>query len=300
MAWTAAAATVACPLCGSAGTRHFARNDIHVAECVGCGHRYADLAPGRTHVQQVYGDDYFTAGGAGYPDYLALTEVMQQRGRFYARILRRHGLVGGAVLDVGAAAGSLLSVLAGDGYRCIGIEPNERMVAEGRRRFGLDLRVASLEEFEPRAGERFDCILLLQVIAHVAAPAAAIERLVRWLRPGGRVLVETWDRRSWTARLAGRRWHEYSPPSVLQFFDRPAVDALFAAQGCAFVARGRPPKPMLGKHFKSAVVNALGVHRGVSALLHLLPDDSHIPYPGDDVYWALYRSPGSHAEPDGS
>jgi hypothetical protein len=38
--------------------------------------------------------------------------------------------------------------------------------------------------------------------------------------PRGRAwIIETWNRDDWVARLLGRHWHEYSPPSVLHWFN---------------------------------------------------------------------------------
>ena len=289
------AAVVACPLCQGEGRRLFEKNGIWIADCYSCGHRYSDYVPPVDHVQKTYDDAYFLEGGAGYPDYLAMSALMQERGTYYAGVLRREGLVTGRVCDIGAASGSLLQGLAKEGYHCVGVEPNAKMVQAGQRASGLDLRQASLETFSPHAGELFDCLLLLQVIAHLVTPAQAVELARRVLRSGGLVIVETWDRRSLTARCAGRRWHEYSPPSVLQFFDRRSLDALFVSQGFAVVAHGRPPKPMQGAHFRSALRNALGESLAVRALTGLVPDGARIPYPGDDVFWVMFRWMGQQA-----
>ena len=66
----------------------------------------------------------------------------------------------------------------------------------------------------------YDLVVMLQVIAHLVDPLATGRRIAELLRPDGLWLVETWDRESRTARLFGRRWHEYSPPSVLHWFSR--------------------------------------------------------------------------------
>ena len=78
---------------------------------------------GADHVRNVYGDHYFTGGGAGYPDYLADGELLRERGRGYARLIAG-ATTPGRVLDIGAAAGFVLQGLCDEGWRGAGIEPN--------------------------------------------------------------------------------------------------------------------------------------------------------------------------------
>src|SRR5205085_11122433 len=99
----------------------------------------------------------------------------------------------------------------------------------------------------------FDLVLMLQVLPHFVDPAAALQKAARLVRPGGHLLIETWDRESWTARLSGRRWHEYSPPSVLHWFSRGGVARLASAAGFEEVAIGRPSKWIAAAHTKSGL-----------------------------------------------
>jgi hypothetical protein len=132
----------------------------------------------------------------------------------------------------------------------------------------------------------------LQVIAHLVDPRAEMRRVVERIRPGGLWLVETWDRESWTARLFGRRWHEYSPPSVLHWFSRRGLSALARELGFQPMATGRPRRRIRGRHARSLVEHTLEgsfLAPVVRRSLRQLPEDASIPYPGDDLFWALYR-----------
>jgi hypothetical protein len=112
------------------------------------------------------------------------------------------------------------------------------------------------------------------------------------LRPGGHLLVETWDRKSWTARLSGRAWHEYSPPSVLHWFTRGGLTRWLRHEGYQLVATGRPSKWISAAHATSLLAHkkegSLSA-RLAYALASLVPGRLAIPYLGDDLFWALFR-----------
>jgi SAM-dependent methyltransferase len=243
-------------------------------------------------VARVYGDDYFRGGGAGYPDYLAEERLLVEHGRRYGRLLARH-TVPGVVLDVGAAAGFILQGLVESGWQGMGVEPNAAMAAHARSR-GLDVRAGSLETLE--VALRFDLVSWIQVVAHLVDPRAAFLKAAALTRPGGYWLLETWDRESLAARAAGRRWHEYCPPSVLHWFTREGLRRLGADCGMREVARGRPAKWIESGHAVSLLRHKLAPHPGgrwAGAALRAVPRGLRFPYPGDDIFWMLLRKEGA-------
>ena len=93
-----------CPLCECASQRLFVRHGYWIRSCRTCSHYFAEITASSTHLQQVYGNDYFFGGGVGYPNYLQEISILRQHGRRYGRILARY-MAPGRVLDVGSAAG---------------------------------------------------------------------------------------------------------------------------------------------------------------------------------------------------
>jgi SAM-dependent methyltransferase len=283
---------VRCPLCGGPSRRGFERHGFWIRDCADCGHRFAEGAVAEGHVERVYGDAYFRDGGAGYPDYRGEEPILRDRGRWYARMLDRH-VRPGSVLEVGCAAGFWLAELVAHGWTGWGIEPNAAMAAHARARLGLDVRTGTLEEL--RTEERFDLVALIQVLAHFADPRRSLQIAAGLLRPGGHVLVETWDRESRTARWSGRRWHEYSPPSVLHWFSPARLRDLGERLGLREVARGRPRKRIGARHAKSLLRHTLAgsaAGRLVARGAGIIPDHLTLPYPGDDLFWMLLEADG--------
>jgi SAM-dependent methyltransferase len=289
MPFPSEAPDVPCPLCRAPARRRFEVRGYPVHACRACDHHFTWPADPATHVARTYGDAYFTGGGAGYTDYLAEEPIIRAHGRRYARLLARYGTPG-RLLDVGSAAGFLLRGFVEQGWTGEGVEPNAWMAAQARAS-GLDVHTATFEETAPR--EPFDLVVMVQVIAHMLAPLLAFRHARAMLRRGGLLLVETWDRRSLTARLFGRHWHEYSPPSVLHWFSRPGLRTLADRAGLALVAQGVPGKWIGGAHAKALLEHAgagTRVGRLAAKVGSLLPDRARLPYPAEDLFWMLFRA----------
>ena len=279
-----------CPICESASTSVFLKDNYDVRGCSVCGHRFTHpQAEASQHVDSVYGDDYFFNGKAGYADYLAEESLLRDRGLRYAQMLNRI-TPAGRILDVGAAAGFVLQGFFDGGWTGKGIEPNDRMASVARSRLGLEVLTGMLENLP--ADEQYDAVSLIQVLPHFVDPKHAMSVVVNVLRPGGLMLVETWNRQSWTARLLGKSWHEYSPPSVLHWFDPEGVAKLAGQFGLTEISRGRPSKKISAGHAKSLLKHKFGTSltgRAASKLLDICPDRIIFPYPAEDLFWMILR-----------
>ncbi len=145
---------------------------------------------------------------------------------------------GSRVLDLGAATGSVAAALAARGCDVTAVEREPEGIAaleaRGLRAVAADL--ATLDEDSlPR--EAFDVVLLLDVIEHLADPRRLLALVPAWLAPGGRVIVSVPHVAHAAVRLAllqgrfPRTDTGLLDRTHLQFFDRPALDALLAGAG---------------------------------------------------------------------
>lgn len=274
----------ACLLCGNNAPEQFQCSGIPIYECANCLHQFALPPNAETHISETYSDDYFFGAGAGYDNYLEEADLLIARGTHYASILAGHTRPG-RVLDVGSAAGFLLKGMIDSGWQGVGVEPNLRLSTYARDVLHVESICGTLEQFGDDSS--FDAVSMIQVISHFIDPRQTIAKATELLVPQGLLLIETWDRSSLTARVFGRRWHEYSPPSVLHWFTKARLMSLLNESGMKIVASGRPQRSIQVGHAKSLVRYKYGPY--AAAALCWLPSKLKVPYFGDDLCWILAR-----------
>ncbi len=107
-------------------------------------------------------------------------------------------LAGRTVLDVGCGAGLLSEPMARLGAQATGLDPAEANIAVALRHaadagLAIDYRAATLESVVA-AGERFDLVLALEVVEHVADVKRFVADCVRAVAPGGLLIMSTLNR----------------------------------------------------------------------------------------------------------
>lgn len=267
----------------------FEKDGYPIKECIKCGHRYTEVDNIDSHVKKVYTDDYFFAGKQGYPNYLNEKDILVKYGNRYSKIISKYTLPG-KVLDVGCAAGFILKGFEQAGWKCYGIEPNKTMVEYGRKELNLQISTGVLENFD--TAERFDLINLIQVIGHFTDLNKALLNTSNLLNKNGLLLIESWDMKSTIAKLLGKHWHEYSPPSVINWFSDKTLSQLFNHYGFTLIAKGRPPKKISIKHCLSLFDEKTPrfiLKKKILAFFSNIIGKYNITYPPLDVKWYLFK-----------
>ena len=160
------------------------------------------------------------------------------RGRIAARLDRSpdalDGLAGLAVADVGCGAGLLSEPLSRLGARMTGIDASATNIEVAKTHaaaagLAIDYRCATAEALA-EAGERFDVVLAMEIVEHVADPAAFVATCARLARPGGLVVVSTINRtlRAYALAIVGaefvlgwvprgtHRWDKFVKPEEIE------------------------------------------------------------------------------------
>jgi SAM-dependent methyltransferase len=97
---------------------------------------------------------------------------------------------GQRVLDLGCGTGYGSGRLAAAGAASVvGVDPDERSLAYARRRFAGPRFVRATADELPEDLKIFDRIVAADLLAHLAAPAAALDGAIRHLAPEGLLLA---------------------------------------------------------------------------------------------------------------
>jgi SAM-dependent methyltransferase len=155
---------------------------------------------------------------ASSEDETYLTEAAGRR-ELFDWVLDRIGgyaVDGRRLLEAGANVGLFLDVAGARGWQARGVEPSRWAVAEGRRRFGVDLLEGSVEGIDPESGS-CDAAVMLDVLEHVADPVAALAALRGVVADEGLLALTTINCESLHSRVRRGSWPWYIRPHVHYF-----------------------------------------------------------------------------------
>lgn len=163
----------------------------------------------------------------------------------------------GRVLDIGCGAGLAAEALAGLGHDVLGLDAAADAVAAAQahaegRSLPLAYRAGSAEDLAAE-GAQFPVVTALEVIEHVADPAAFLRLLARLVEPGGLLFVSTLNRtlRSLAVAKLGAEyvlrllpvgthdWQRFVTPAELGTYGKAAGFRVADISGMVFDLRTR-------------------------------------------------------------
>lgn len=242
----------ACPVCASragkpwlAGARDqqqpAAAERYGFRDCSGCGALYLDPRPVPAELDKVY--------FSGYEPYQVelRTPVPPPRPSLATRLLAPLGLAigvlvdriardplpgalaatyaperpGDVLVDYGCGAPTFLDGARERGWRTVGVDFDERVLATVREHGHRAALVGGQFDRDVADGS-VGCIRMNHVVEHLYEPRDVLAQLLRKLRPGGRLHVATPNPAAASARLFGRRWYGLETPRHAVLW-RPAV-----------------------------------------------------------------------------
>jgi 2-polyprenyl-6-hydroxyphenyl methylase / 3-demethylubiquinone-9 3-methyltransferase len=147
---------------------------------------------------------------------------------------RLDSLSGLRLLDIGCGGGILAEPLARLGAAVVGADPSESNIAVAKRHtaqagLAIDYRATTAEALE-QAGEKFDAVLAMEVIEHVADVALFVDLAATMVKPGGLLFVATLNRtvKSFALAIVGaeyilrwlprgtHQWEKFVTPNELE------------------------------------------------------------------------------------
>jgi SAM-dependent methyltransferase len=201
--------------------------------------------------------------------------------------------VGASILDVGCGYATTSERLRRLGNQVTGVESSPEAVVKAGERLdeviAADLRAG--DQIAARLGERrFDAIVFADVLEHLDWPAPVLKSYLRYLAPGGSVIVSLPNVGNWSSRLgllAGR--FEYADTGVLdrthlRFFTRKSARRLIEDAGL-HIAREtitpglvRPLVPLAKKLLAPGAGAANGAAHDPAALLESAPYQAYVKF----------------------
>jgi 2-polyprenyl-6-hydroxyphenyl methylase/3-demethylubiquinone-9 3-methyltransferase len=156
------------------------------------------------------------------------------------------------LLDIGSGGGLICEPMTRLGFEVTGIDAGAETVAAARRHadltgLAIDYRETTAEDLAA-TGERFDVVLALEVVEHVADPALFLAAAAALVKPGGALILSTISRTAKAFALAivgaeyvlgwiprgTHRWDKFRRPAEIAADLRPAGMAVQEIAGLAY------------------------------------------------------------------
>jgi 2-polyprenyl-6-hydroxyphenyl methylase/3-demethylubiquinone-9 3-methyltransferase len=164
-----------------------------------------------------------------------LTFIKQSACRHFGREERRlDALAGLRVLDIGCGGGILSEPLARLGAAVVGADPSQDNIDAANLHaaeasIAVDYRASTAEDLAEQ-GERFDIVLAMEVVEHVADIGLFIGSCAQMVKPGGLMITATLNRtlKSFALAIVGaeyvlrwlprgtHRWDKFVTPNELE------------------------------------------------------------------------------------
>lgn len=233
--------TCTCGICGERAELLFSRHwafkapaTYDIYHCANCETRFASPMEVDTDVYDLI---YKNAGKiAGYERYERyrlglrasadpLAYLAQQEDVYWSieevlRQLKAQKAVALRILEIGSGFGYLTYALQAAGYDCRGIDISANAVATATRDFGNFYSVKDLMAISSDEGEKFDLIIATELIEHVTAPNALVNKARSLLKPGGHLVLTTPNKDLYSEGLI---WHTDPPPVHLWWFSKTSM-----------------------------------------------------------------------------
>lgn len=214
-----------CPLCRTAAARPLF---TLVVRCLKCGlvRTQLDTPVATLDVDQVYGQDYFTARNA----YLSNSPAFAGMFERLLNIVQGH-VASGRLLDVGCGPGLLLSVARRRGYTVFGCDVSA-WAAQHARDLGFDVMTGPLESLRYPSGQ-FDVVIVNHTLEHVPGPVELLSEARRILSDEGVLVVGAPNFGSLLSQLMRGRWAGLLPDQHLWHFTRHTLRLMLEQTGFA-------------------------------------------------------------------
>ena len=147
--------------------------------CIDCGFTFQNPWPSN-EIEEIYNENEYWDKG-NYKNY--------QKTRFIEASKRYKKLSNffsstGSVLEIGCANGIFLNEWKKNNWKCLGVDPAEKMIESGKKEFNLNLKDCKFEDLEID-NQSFDCIYMWGTDSHFYEFNENFNKIYNCLKKGG-------------------------------------------------------------------------------------------------------------------
>ena len=135
----------------------------------------------------------------------------------------------GSALELGCGDGFMLNALRSYEWSVCGTERTEEMAAFARQHFGLTVFVEGGQALPTE--QRYDLVVMFQVLEHLSEPLSQLKRACSLLSPNGRLIIGVPNFASWQASYGKEGWFHLDVPRHLLHYSPASLRAAAESSG---------------------------------------------------------------------
>ena len=220
-------------------TRFGITSPYWIAYCDCCGLEQTVPLPSNVELKSLY-ETYYNFGGEG-TNVVSIYERMRkvfQNSWLWNLWLNIDGDISfhlhrgqGRLLDVGCNEGRGLTRYQNNGYLVEGLELNSK-AADVAKSKGFVVHSDLIELFVPV--NKYDVVVLSNVLEHSLNPAEMLTQVAHILNPGGMVWISCPNSQSWLRFIFGRNWINWHVPFHISHFSPQSLKNVLQISGFKF------------------------------------------------------------------
>jgi len=209
-----------CPLCAGETFQPFR---FRLLSCAGCG-LVVDPALFRQGAAEALNERAFGDGYEIEPSFW-VRWFGNAKNRRYLANLRRVGVTGGRLLEVGVGTGAFLRAARHAGFQVEGCDLSASLCRRVNETTGIVVHNVPLEQLPVCT---YDVVVMHHVLEHVSDPVGFVRAARERLKDGGLLHVAVPNVKCWEALLPG--WNSYEPYHMV-YFDHRTLTRTVARAG---------------------------------------------------------------------
>lgn len=132
------------------------------------------------------------------------------------------------ILEVGSGLGYLTYAIAREGYDIVGLDISMDAIQKAENQFGKYYICEDVYQYALDNSEKFDVVILTEVIEHVPDPSGFSSVLLNLLKPGGKIIISTPNKSAYPKH---EYWHTELPPVHLTWFSEDSFHVISQQKG---------------------------------------------------------------------
>lgn len=218
-----------CPVCKSNKVGFFAdKNTYHFYRCRYCKTIFLNKLPSLNILNKYYSQQFLYESG----QFNEL--IIRKRSREILKKIKSCFPQARTLCDVGSGYGYFLDEAVKEKYAVFGIEPSKKLRQFAKKNYSFSFFPGTLENYVRKNPKKFDVVTCIHVIEHISQPKKFVSLLLKLVKPGGLLYLETPNSDSHLLYAEREQYTFLIPPEHLWLFSQASIKKLLPKNAQVF------------------------------------------------------------------